>query len=236
MHGPPDPPRPGEAHEALLTPWRCRCGWENRPTNGVCGGGRRPYGCGVNRAVGCPDYRPATAAQTSLHVADLASTKGTFLDTGDGVWRRLQQQTPIRVPPGGRLRLGECETLVVRPAPPSQPAHHPTQSIVPMGAAALAAARAAAASRAAEDDKTSAYRKAMEAAAALVAPPSRKHVSEAFSALPPPPPPPDEEQDEAAEVAAAEAAQPEPGWPVSEAKRQRAGPAEEGWVAWEQVE
>ena len=63
-----------------------------------------------------------------------------------------------------------------------------------------------------------------------------RHVSEAFSALPPPPPPPDEEQDEAAEVAAAEAAQPEPGWPVSEAKRQRAGPAEEGWVAWEQVE
>ena len=193
MHGPPDPPRTGEAHEALLTPWRCRCGWENRPTNGVCGGGRRhaispnlpqsprlsrnlpqpsaispdlplspaisrylplsppispnltqfpksppisrrPYGCGVNRAVGCPDYRPAaqtalhtssreqrlstpaavnrpaTAAQTSLHVADLASTKGTFLDTGDGVWRRLQQQTPIRVPPGGRLRRrGECE-------------------------------------------------------------------------------------------------------------------------------
>ncbi|EOD34523.1 Hypothetical protein EMIHUDRAFT_228477 [Emiliania huxleyi CCMP1516] len=89
MHGPPDPPRPGEAHEALLTP---------------------PYGCGVNRAVGCPDYRPATAAQTSLHVADLASTKGTFLDTGDGVWRRLQQQTPIRVPPGGCLqRRGECE-------------------------------------------------------------------------------------------------------------------------------
>ena len=54
--------------------------------------------------------RPATAAQTSLHAADLGSTKGTFLDTGDGVWRRLQQQTPIRVPPGGRLqRRGECE-------------------------------------------------------------------------------------------------------------------------------
>ena len=75
----------------------------------------------------------------------------------------------------------------MRPAPPSQPAHLPTQSSAPTGAAALAAARAAAASRAA-DDKTSAYRKAMEAAAALVAPPSRKQVSEAFSALPPPPP------------------------------------------------
>ena len=54
---------------------------------------------------------------------DLNSTKGTYIDTGSG-WSRLAQSVAAVLPRGGRVRLGECSTLLVfphegvAPAPP----------------------------------------------------------------------------------------------------------------------
>ena len=64
-----------------------------------------------------------TRGAHSLHVIDLNSTKGTYIDTGSG-WSRLAQSVAAVLPRGGRVRLGECSTLLVfphegvAPAPP----------------------------------------------------------------------------------------------------------------------
>ena len=50
----------------------------------------------------------------SVHVIDLASAKGTFLDLGGG-WTRLAPNTPTVLPPGARVRLGDCPTRIVYP-------------------------------------------------------------------------------------------------------------------------
>lgn len=52
----------------------------------------------------------------SVHIMDLNSAKGTFLDLGRG-WTRLMPNAPTLWPPGGRLRLGDCPTRVVFPPP-----------------------------------------------------------------------------------------------------------------------
>ena len=57
----------------------------------------------------------------SVHVVDLASAKGTYLDLGTG-WTRLPAHSPQVLPPGGRVRLGECPTRIVYPMPKTQAA------------------------------------------------------------------------------------------------------------------
>ena len=55
-------------------------------------------------------------------MVDLASTKGTFVDLGSG-WNRIAPNVPTVLPPGGRVRLGECATRIVYPSkPPAQAA------------------------------------------------------------------------------------------------------------------
>jgi len=53
----------------------------------------------------------------SLHIVDLGSIKGTYLELpgGAGGWKRLQPNVPVALPPGGRVRLGDCSTLITRP-------------------------------------------------------------------------------------------------------------------------
>jgi len=53
-------------------------------------------------------------------VIDFNSTKGTFIDHGSG-WKRLAPHAPVLLPPGGKVRLGECSTLIVYPAPAPPP-------------------------------------------------------------------------------------------------------------------
>jgi len=59
----------------------------------------------------------------SLHVIDFKSTKGTFVDQGAG-WKRLPPNVPTLLPPGGRVRFGECSALLVHvvDAPAAAPA------------------------------------------------------------------------------------------------------------------
>jgi len=63
---------------------------------------------------------PTADGSSSVHVVDLKSTMGTFIDQGRGEWKRLPPNTPTVLPVGGRVRLGECSTLLVYPgaAPP----------------------------------------------------------------------------------------------------------------------
>jgi len=51
----------------------------------------------------------------TVHIIDLGSTKGTYIDRGSG-WKRLPPKAPTLLPPRGRVRLGDCSTLLVRPA------------------------------------------------------------------------------------------------------------------------
>uniref|UniRef100_A0A7S0NWA3 FHA domain-containing protein n=1 Tax=Calcidiscus leptoporus TaxID=127549 RepID=A0A7S0NWA3_9EUKA len=60
---------------------------------------------------------PAADGAASVHIIDLGSTKGTYVDQGSG-WKRLPPKAPTLLPPGGRVRLGDCSTLLVRPAAP----------------------------------------------------------------------------------------------------------------------
>jgi pSer/pThr/pTyr-binding forkhead associated (FHA) protein len=73
----------------------------------------------------------------SVHIIDLNSAKGTFLDLGRG-WTRLVPNAPTLWPPGGRLRLGDCPTRVVFPPP--------VGSAPPAGASTAAPSMAAAGS------------------------------------------------------------------------------------------
>lgn len=71
----------------------------------------------------------------SVHVIDLGSAKGTFIDLGSG-WTRVPPKTPTLWPPGGRLRLGDCPTRVVFPRPLAAP---PASELVTnVGATAMA--------------------------------------------------------------------------------------------------
>ena len=54
------------------------------------------------------------AQSPSVHVVDLASAKGTFVDLGRG-WTRLTPNTPVVLVPGTRVRLGDCPTRIVYP-------------------------------------------------------------------------------------------------------------------------
>lgn len=56
----------------------------------------------------------------SVHVIDLGSAKGTFMDLGQG-WVRLPPNLPTLLPPGSRVRLADCETRIAYPPvlPPS---------------------------------------------------------------------------------------------------------------------
>ena len=58
----------------------------------------------------------------SVHIIDLGSTKGTYVDQGAG-WKRLPPNAPTMLPPGGQVRLGDCHTLLVYPhvVPPAPP-------------------------------------------------------------------------------------------------------------------
>ncbi len=58
---------------------------------------------------------PNADGSSSVHVVDLKSSMGTYLDLGSG-WKRLPPNTPTALPIGGKVRLGECSTLLVYPA------------------------------------------------------------------------------------------------------------------------
>lgn len=59
---------------------------------------------------------PSPDGSSTVHVLDLKSTAGTFVDVGGG-WKRLTPNAPTLLPVGGRVRLGECSTLLVYPLP-----------------------------------------------------------------------------------------------------------------------
>ena len=73
----------------------------------------------------------ATPGALSVHVADLGSTKGTYIDLGAGWVRLAPAGKAFLLPPGGRVRLGDCPTRLVYP--------HPTPAVDPAAAAAAAA-------------------------------------------------------------------------------------------------
>jgi pSer/pThr/pTyr-binding forkhead associated (FHA) protein len=77
--------------------------------------------------------RQGPGGSHSVHVVDLGSTKGTFIDLGSG-WTRLQPNMPATLPPGGRVRLGDCATRLAY-----------RQSLAPIGPAVPAAPTAPAA-------------------------------------------------------------------------------------------
>ena len=89
---------------------------------------------------------PAGAAGLPVCVVDLGSAKGTYIDLGAG-WTLLKPHTPTLVPPGARVRLGDCPTRVVRPMDaPAAPPVPPAPPVVAGAAAALPAANGDAAS------------------------------------------------------------------------------------------
>ena len=69
---------------------------------------------------------PTADGSSSVHVVDLKSTMGTHVDPfGRGEWNRLPPNTPTILPVGGRVRLGECTTLLVYPSAAPPPAAKP---------------------------------------------------------------------------------------------------------------
>jgi len=69
---------------------------------------------------------PAADGSSSVHVVDLKSTMGTFIDPySRGDWNRLPPNTPTILPVGGRVRLGECSTLLVYTSAASPPSAKP---------------------------------------------------------------------------------------------------------------
>jgi pSer/pThr/pTyr-binding forkhead associated (FHA) protein len=69
---------------------------------------------------------PAADGSSSVHVVDLKSTMGTFIDPySRGDWNRLPPNTPTILPVGGRVRLGECSTLLVYPSAAPPPSAKP---------------------------------------------------------------------------------------------------------------
>ena len=54
----------------------------------------------------------APAGAPSLHVIDLGSAMGTFVDLGSG-WSRIPPEQPTQLPPGSRVRLGDCPARLV---------------------------------------------------------------------------------------------------------------------------
>lgn len=76
----------------------------------------------------------------SVHIVDLGSTVGTFLDRGRG-WERLPTNTPALLFPGCRVRLGDCATRIVYP-PPAQPREPPAAAPPPPPPTTTAAAPA----------------------------------------------------------------------------------------------
>ena len=69
---------------------------------------------------------PTADGSSSVHVVDLKSTMGTYVDPfSRGEWNRLPPNTPTILPVGGRVRLGECTTLLVYPSAAPPPAAKP---------------------------------------------------------------------------------------------------------------
>eukprot|EP00316_Scyphosphaera_apsteinii_P011912 CAMPEP_0119300670 /NCGR_PEP_ID=MMETSP1333-20130426/2575_1 /TAXON_ID=418940 /ORGANISM="Scyphosphaera apsteinii, Strain RCC1455" /LENGTH=437 /DNA_ID=CAMNT_0007302517 /DNA_START=14 /DNA_END=1327 /DNA_ORIENTATION=- len=52
------------------------------------------------------------SGSASVHILDLNSTKGTYIEQSSG-WKKLSPNAPTLLPPGGRVRLGDCSTLLV---------------------------------------------------------------------------------------------------------------------------
>ena len=71
-----------------------------------------------------------------IRIIDLGSAKGTFIDLGSG-WVAVKPNTPTLLPPGCRVRLGDCPTRIVRPAAAASSAALPPPP--PPGAAAATA-------------------------------------------------------------------------------------------------
>jgi hypothetical protein len=75
----------------------------------------------------------------TVHVVDLASAMGTFLDVGTG-WSRLEPNSPALLSPGGRVRLGDCPTRIVYPPPEASGA--PAAPVAPVTDAAATSSSA----------------------------------------------------------------------------------------------
>ena len=78
--------------------------------------------------------------RSTVHVVDIKSAKGTFVDRSDGHgWKRLPPNAPMLLPPGGKLRLGDCSTLIVLPTPAPPPTPAPAPAPEPAAAPAASA-------------------------------------------------------------------------------------------------
>ena len=66
----------------------------------------------------------------TVHVFDLGSAKGTYVDQGSG-WKRVSSTAPSLLPAGGRVRLGDCPTRLLYPAPPADPTPAPAPAPAP---------------------------------------------------------------------------------------------------------
>ena len=94
-------PSPGRGSSALSMwvatgkgrAWQCPCGWKNRPSNMVCGGGNAGFGCGAPPPAELQQAK-GKAVTVATTPQQLGMLQGSIFGEGPGIVARKGSKGP----------------------------------------------------------------------------------------------------------------------------------------------